>query len=126
MYNKETIRRYILFQIPELALTIIILVIIKYFYDYPLWILILVIVLSVAKDAFLFRFTWKSYVVHKKEDYAGVKGKYAIAQENFSKAGLVKLNGELWKAAVDSPVKKGEKLIIKDIKGLVLIAEKIS
>jgi membrane protein implicated in regulation of membrane protease activity len=126
MYNKETIRRYILFQIPEFFLTVIILFIIKYFYDYPLWILILVIVLSVIKDVFLFRFTWKSYVVHKKEDYAGVKGEHAIAQEDFSKTGLVKLNGELWKATVDSPVKKGEKLIIKDINGLVLIAEKIS
>lgn len=125
MYNKDIIRRYILFQIPELSLTIIVLFIIKYFYDYPLWIIVLVVILSILKDAVMFRFTWKSYVVHKKGDYAGLLGQHAVAQADFKQSGLVKINGELWKAEVDLPVKKGEKLIITDVKGLLLIAEKI-
>jgi membrane protein implicated in regulation of membrane protease activity len=126
MYSKNTIRRYILFQIPELVLTIIILFIIKYFYDYPSWIIVLVILLSLLKDAVLFRFTWKSYVVHKKEDYAGVKGKHGVAQGDFSKRGLVRVNGELWKVEVNRPVKKGDKLVITNVKGLLLIAEKVN
>ena len=124
MYNKETIRRYILFQLPELALTVFVLYFIKYFYDYPGWIIVVVIFLSILKEVFMFKYTWKSYVAHKKEDYAGVKGKECVARENFAKKGLVTLNGELWQARVSSPVKKGESLIIRDIKGLILIAEK--
>ena len=126
MYNKETVRRYILFQIPELALTILILFLIRYFFDYPLWILWLIVFFSIVKDVFLFRFTWKSYVVHKKEDYAGVKGRTCIAQEDITKRGLVKLNGELWKAEVSAPVSKGDVMIVTDVKGLLLMAQKES
>ena len=125
MYNKDTIRRYILFQIPELVLTIVILFIIKYFYDFPSWIIGLVVVFSIIKDIILYRYTWTSYVVYGKADHAGVKGKQCTAQEDFDKRGLVKLNGELWKVQVNSPVKKGENLIITDVKGLLLIAEKL-
>jgi len=125
MYSKDTIKRYILFQIPELALTIVVLYIIKYFYDYPSWIIWLVVFLSVLKDVTMYKFTWKSYVVHKKEDYAGVRGKHGTAKEDFAQKGLVILNGELWKVEVNVPVKKGDSLIITDVKGLVLIAEKV-
>jgi membrane protein implicated in regulation of membrane protease activity len=125
MYSKETVRRYILFQIPELSLTILILFIIRYFFDYPLWIVWLVVCFSIIKDVFLYRFTWKSYVVHKKEDYAGVKGRKCIAQEDILKRGIVKLNGELWKVEVNAAVKKGDTLLVTDVKGLLLIAEKV-
>lgn len=124
MYNKNTIKRYILFQIPELTLTIIILYTIKYFFDYPSWIIWLVVILSIAKDMIMYKFTWKSYVVHKKEDYAKVKGKHCTAKEDITKKGLVILNGELWKVEVSNPVKKGDSLIITDVKGLLLVAEK--
>jgi len=126
MYNRQTIRRYILFQIPELILVILILFILQYFFEFPSWIIIAVVILSIIKDIVMFRFTWKSYVVHKKEDYARVKGKKCIAQQDFEKKGLVKLNGELWRVEVKKPVKKGESLVVTDIKGLLLIADKLS
>lgn len=126
MQKKDTIKRYILFQIPELLLTIAILYIIKYFYEFPYWILWLVVTFSILKDIILFNFTWKSYIVHPKEDYTGVKGKLCTARGNFDKSGLVAINGEIWKVRVDMPVKKGDTLIIRDVKGLVLFAEKIS
>jgi membrane protein implicated in regulation of membrane protease activity len=125
MSNKETIRRYVLFQIPELTLTIFVLYFIKYFYNYPSWIIWLVVFLSILKDVLMFKFTWKAYAVYKKEDHAGVKGKFCVAKEDIVKKGLVSLNGELWKAQVNNPVKKGESLIIRDVKGLLLIAEKL-
>ena len=125
MHSKEIIRRYILFQIPELALTIVVLFIIRSFFDYPLWILGLVVCFSIVKDIIMFKFTWKSYIVHKKEDYAGVRGKTCTAQEDIFKKGLVKLNGELWKVEVNVPVKKGDTLFVTDVKGLLLIVEKM-
>ena len=126
MQKKDTVKRYIFFQIPELLLTIVILYIIKYFYDFPSWILWLVVALSIIKDVILFKFTWESYIVHKKEDYAGVKGRRCVAKEDFDKTGLVSLNGELWKAEVNNPVKKGDILIITDINGLLLLAKKVN
>ena len=125
MQKKDTIKRYILFQIPELALTIVILYIIKYFYEYPYWILWLIVAFSILKDVILFNYTWKSYIVHPKEDYARVKGKLCTARGNFNKCGQVVLNGEIWKVRVDTPVKKGDTLRISDVKGLVLFAEKV-
>lgn len=125
MQKKDTIKRYILFQIPEFLLTVFILYTIQYFYEYPSWIIWIVLTFSICKDAVLFNYTWKSYIIHKKEDFAGVKGKHCTATSDFKKTGFVALNGELWKVEVEHSVKKGDELIITGIRGLILVAEKI-
>ncbi len=124
MQKKDSIKRYILFQIPELLITFFVLVIIRHFFGFPFWIIIAVIFGAVIKDVIMFHYTWTAYIVHSSEDYANVKGKLCIAVDNFDKTGMVNVNGELWKARTEQPVKKGDELIVQKIDGLELFVEK--
>jgi membrane-bound serine protease (ClpP class) len=47
-------------------------------------------------------------------------GEVALAMEDFQGEGTVLVRGELWKAIAPGPVRHGDKLKIKRIKGLVL------
>jgi len=38
--------------------------------------------------------------------------------------GTVKLKGEFWRATSEKRIRKGEEVVVKDVKGLVLIVEK--
>lgn len=126
MQKKDTVKRYILFQIPELLITLFVLIIIHYFFNFPLWIIFAVITGAIIKDIILFHFTWTAYIVHATEDYANVRGKFCMAVESFEKKGLVNLNGELWKAISEKPVQKDDKLIVSKISGLELFVKKVN
>jgi membrane-bound serine protease (ClpP class) len=41
--------------------------------------------------------------------------------EDFAEKGMVRVHGELWQAVSERPVKKGQLLPIKEIKGLELL-----
>ena len=49
----------------------------------------------------------------------------AVVQEDFSKQGLVRVHGELWQAVTEQPVRKGQLVSIKAIKGLNLLIGEI-
>jgi membrane protein implicated in regulation of membrane protease activity len=123
---KKPVVRYILFQLPEIILTILLLQVIYYFYCYPLWIFWIIISAFIIKDIVLFYKTWPAYVVHKEEEFTKIKGKTGIANADFDKTGYLNINGELWKAVVNEPVKKGDSLIVTDVKGLMLKASRVS
>ena len=53
--------------------------------------------------------------------YEGMIGATAEALEDFNETGAVWAFGERWKARSDRPVKKGEKVRVKEIDGLTLI-----
>lgn len=126
MQKKQTILRYILFQIPEILLLIIISLLVRHYYDYPLWIFWLIIAGSILKDVFLFNKTWQSYVVHNSDEFSRVIGKIGLAVKDFNQYGYINISGELWKVEVAMPVKKGDKLIVKKVEGLKLNVEKVN
>ncbi len=125
MQKKDALKRYVLFQIPELIITLLVLIIIRHFFDFPFWIMLLIILASILKDIIMFPFVWKSYLVPDKEDQANIKGQVCIATEDFEEKGMVRVNGELWKAISLKPVKKNDRLLIKKINGLALFVEPI-
>jgi membrane-bound serine protease (ClpP class) len=47
-------------------------------------------------------------------------GKEAIVVEALKPEGLVRVQGELWRAVADKPHKAGEKLTVKEVKGIQL------
>ena len=125
MQKKDTIKRYILFQIPELIVTFLVLILIRNLFEFSFWVILAVVIGAVVKDVVMFHFTWTAYIVHKPEDYANLKGKRCIALDDFEKKGMVRINGELWKARTDKPLKKGDELIVQKIDGLELSVEKV-
>ena len=125
MQKRQTILRYILFQIPEITLIIFVSLIVHSFYEYPFWIFWVIIVGSIIKDIILFNKTWQAYVVHNTEEYSRVIGKTGLAVKDISLHGYINIYGELWKVEVSTPVKKGDQLVVKGVDGLNLKAEKL-
>jgi membrane protein implicated in regulation of membrane protease activity len=122
MQKSKTIKRYILFQIPEFILTIAGLYIIKLFYDYPIWLAVVVLIAAIVKDIILFFRTWRSYIVYEGDNISNIIGKTCTAITDFEKKGKVRLDGEIWNAenVDEKPVEKNKKLLIKGISGLRL------
>ncbi len=54
----------------------------------------------------------------------GLIGKECIAETDISPEGKVFIHGELWNAISEEPVKKGERVIVRGLKGLKMIVEK--
>ncbi len=55
----------------------------------------------------------------------GLIGEVGVARTKVRMEGTVFIHGELWKAVSDDPVKKGEKVRVLDVDGLVLKVEKV-
>ncbi len=51
-------------------------------------------------------------------------GQVGVATTNIAPDGMVKLKGEFWRATSETRIRKGEEVVVKDVKGLVLIVEK--
>ena len=72
----------------------------------------------------MFNKTWRAYAVHTSEEFSNVIGKKGLVVKDIKDHGYININGELWKVEVKYPVNKGEQLLVKEVDGLKLIAEK--
>ncbi len=51
-------------------------------------------------------------------------GQVGVATTDLAPDGMVRLKGELWRATSEKRIREGEEVVVKDVKGLVLIVEK--
>jgi len=51
-------------------------------------------------------------------------GQVGAATTDIAPNGMVRLKGELWRATSEKPIREGDEVVVKDVKGLVLIVEK--
>ncbi len=51
-------------------------------------------------------------------------GQVGVATTDIAPDGMVRLKGELWRATSEKRIREGEEVVVKDVKGLVLIVEK--
>jgi len=66
--------------------------------------------------------------VQKQGAVSGIETYVGMTAEpvtGFEKTGMVKINGELWKAVSDTPLVEGDKARVEEVKGLELIVKKI-
>jgi membrane-bound serine protease (ClpP class) len=54
----------------------------------------------------------------------GLVGSTGMVISPLTPEGLVKLHGEIWQAMADGKIEKGEKIIVRQIEGLMLKVEK--
>ena len=125
MKERGTILRYIKFQLIELSVLVFAIYSIWYFINLPNWLVFAIIALDIIKDIILYFFTWRSYIVPDSNDASLMAGKTCTAAYNFQHTGKVLYNGEIWKAQLthSGKIKKGDRLKILQIKGLLLIVE---
>ena len=124
-WSVRVVVRYTLFQLPGLAVLVVVLILVQRWIGLPGWFVWGIVALWVAKDIVFFPFVWRAYDRPKQpEDVTLMVGAAGGAEDRLSPSGYVRVRGELWKAEVtgDSPpINRGERVRVEKIRGLTLL-----
>lgn len=126
--DKRTLLRYVLAQIPGLALLAAGLLLLRRVYPFPAWILWAALALWLAKDAALYPVLRRSFESFSPQGAGSLNGARGIACERLEPAGYIRVRGELWRAELadgTSPVEKGEEVVVRNRRGLTLLVESL-
>lgn len=117
--------KYLLLQLPGLAMLILILILLRQWMNIPTWAVWTFTSLWIIKDMVLFPFVWRAYEKGHPNTIIGSKG---TAVGRLSPSGYVRINGELWRARGiegDSAIEKGETVTVRDLDGLTLVVKPV-
>jgi membrane protein implicated in regulation of membrane protease activity len=127
-YKLQIMIKYALFQLPELLLFLTVLIVAGRWIHIPAWFFWGFIVFLVAKDTIIFPFVWRAYDSRDAKRMNQLIGKKGTVVEPLNPNGVVRVNGELWKAEGSSkgnPIDKDEVITVEEIKGFFLIVRKL-
>ena len=125
-WSPEVLGKYLLLQLPSLALVIALLVVLRKYYDFPLLYTWAVVAAWVAKDVILYPFVWRAYDSRPQRAMVGLTGK---AKEALDPSGYVEIRGELWRAQVEeesTAIRAGETVEVREVRGLTLIVRPVA
>jgi membrane-bound ClpP family serine protease len=132
MLSKEEKRRIVLryarYQIPDVAIFVLILSVLHQWVGLSLWLFIGLAGLWMAKYVFVFSFVWRAYDKPRPGDVTSLIGTQGIAEERLDPAGYVRVHGELWRAEVigkTMAIEKGQTVLIEKADGLTLLVKPI-
>ena len=123
-WSPRIIVKYVLLQLPALAVLVVLLVLVKRWIDLPSWFIWGLIGLWIAKDMALFPLTWRAYDQDRARAGSSMVGARGIAEERLNPSGYIRVRGELWQAEVVGdapPIERGEGVRIQGIRGLTLL-----
>ncbi len=123
--TSQTAMKYLILQLPGVALFVIALILMRRWVDLPEWLFWGLIVLWVGMDVVLFPFVRKSYEPQGGEN--PIIGALGVVENRLSPSGFVRVGGERWKALVlegSMPIDRGEPVRVSAIEGLTLIVER--
>jgi membrane-bound ClpP family serine protease len=130
MLSKEEKRRIVLryarYQIPDVAIFVLILSVLHQWVGLSLWLFIGLAGLWMAKYVFVFSFVWRAYDKPRPGDVTSLIGTQGIAEERLDPAGYVRVHGELWRAEVigkTMAIEKGQTVLIEKADGLTLLVK---
>jgi membrane-bound serine protease (ClpP class) len=129
LINRKALIKYILLQIPDLILLIIVLIIFNKVINISTRLMLIIIAIWIAKDIALFPKVWKAFDSNNPSPMEQFIGMHGIVMDNLNPAGYVEVKGELWKAEIRDPrfpLKKGDKIKVSDVRGMTLIVERES
>jgi len=121
-WSSRVLFRYLLLQIPDWILCVLVLILIQRWIDYPWWVILILLFLWVIKDAILFPYLWRAYD-SRGEDARPHIGEEGVVVKSLAPEGHVQIRGELWRARLEKgrPVLEGEKVRVQKVEGLTLI-----
>ena len=132
MLSKETKRRIVLryarYQIPDMAILVLILFMIHQWVDLSLWLFIGIVSLWMVKYVLVFSFVWRAYDKPRPGDVKSLIGTEGIAEERLDPSGYIRVHGELWRAEVIGktiPIEKGQRVLIERACGLTLLVKPV-
>lgn len=115
--------KYILLQLPGLALFALILLFLQHWVKVPSFLAWGLLVLWVGKDIFLFPFLWRFYDPDQYSDRFRMVGRKGFAMTRLNPDGYVRVQGERWQACIAegrAPVEQGEAICVAAAAGLKL------
>ncbi len=121
--SPSIILRYALFQLPGLAVVVLLLLVLQRWTELEDWLIWSLVALWVAKDAVFYPFVWKAYDWKQSDETNPMIGAQAVARERLDRSGHVDVRGEIWRAELTGearPVEKGEAVRISGMHGLIL------
>ena len=132
MLSKETKRRivlrYALYQIPDMAILVLILFVLHQWVDLSLGLYIGLVSLWMVKYVLAFTFVWPAYDKPRPGDVKSLIGTEGIAEERLDPSGYIRVHGELWRAEVTgktTPIEKGQTVLIERAFGLTLLVKPV-
>jgi membrane protein implicated in regulation of membrane protease activity len=124
--SRYTVAKYVLFQIPELAVVCVLAIGARGWVGLPDWAAAGIIALWVIKDAVLFPFVRIAYQPNSGGGAGNLAGARGIAQDALRPFGYVRVSAELWRADLRPgapPVEPGDRVRVVDVRGLTLLVE---
>ena len=118
--------RYALFQLPGLALLVLILVFVQGWVDLPAWIFWGSITIWVVKDLILFPLVRRAYDTDPTRAANCMVGAQGVAKDRLAPSGYIRVRGELWLAEVmgdGPPIDRGQRVQVRGICGLKLLVQ---
>lgn len=120
-------RTYVLMELGELLLIIVLLIVISRFIYIPLWIAIAIPTGKLLKFVLVYPLIRRSF---KQPIYSGPEsliGRRGLAAESLDPEGYVSIRGELWKALTDgTPISAGAKVEVCELEGTKLVVKEIN
>jgi membrane-bound ClpP family serine protease len=122
--KRRILGRYILFQVPDMAILILILIVVYHWVDLPPWFSWGFVSLGLLKDVLMFPFVWSAYEQPPSRGGQSLIDAEGIAEERLAPSGYIRVHGEMWQAEVmeeKMTIEKGGKVLVQDANGLTLI-----
>jgi membrane protein implicated in regulation of membrane protease activity len=120
----RTLQRYLLFQLPEWGLVVLLLLAIDRFTEAPTWLLLLGAVGFVAKDLALYPWMKRAYEHLGSDPGENLVGRRGVATSLVADQGWVRVDAELWRAETGGDdIPKGTAVRVRALDGHVLVVE---
>jgi membrane protein implicated in regulation of membrane protease activity len=123
--RKHTLLKYLLVQVPEWTVAVVLVWMLHRHYALPLWAGLLLASTWIAKDLALYPRMRAFYESNSAEPR--IVGETGTAVTELAPRGFVRVYGELWQAeaAGGERVPEGFTVCVRDIRGLLLIVEPV-
>jgi membrane protein implicated in regulation of membrane protease activity len=122
----RTVAKYILFQLPELAVVCALAIGARSWVGLPDWAAAGIVAVWVVKDVVMFPFVRIAYQPGSREGGASLVGARGTAQDTLRPSGYVRISAELWRAELPRgapPVEPGDRIRVLGVRGLTLVVE---
>lgn len=118
----SVLARYVLYQVPGWALSVIVLAVLRRWLGLPLWAVFVLLAAYVAKDLVLYPFLRRAYE-SGPTGAAQLIGEVGTATEALHPTGYIRVRGELWRAKLApgaDAVPAGGRVRVQSVRGMTL------